>query len=52
MLDAIFTKGLTLGCRSAWVATERSNSAARRLYETAGGIEEECVLVTFRLDGD
>jgi len=25
------------GCRSAWVTTETSNTAARRLYESAGG---------------
>ncbi|MEM7585926.1 MAG: GNAT family N-acetyltransferase [Acidobacteriota bacterium] len=30
----------SLGCRSAWVATEPDNSAARALYGSAGGVED------------
>jgi ribosomal protein S18 acetylase RimI-like enzyme len=33
--------GRERGCTEAWVATEVSNSAARKLYEATGGIEDE-----------
>jgi ribosomal protein S18 acetylase RimI-like enzyme len=51
LLAALFTRGRELGCAQAWVATERSNAPARRLYAAAGGAEEseDTVVVTFRL---
>jgi ribosomal protein S18 acetylase RimI-like enzyme len=42
-----------LGCREAWVLTERANPAAMRLYASLGGVEEESdtVMFTFPLAG-
>ncbi len=39
--------GSTLGCREAWVATERSNLAAQKAYKAAGGIEDPEPIVMF-----
>ncbi|GMW01653.1 MAG: hypothetical protein AMXMBFR84_27900 [Candidatus Hydrogenedentota bacterium] len=41
-----------LGCREAWVLTDRSNGPAMRLYASAGGKEVvgEHVMYTFALD--
>lgn len=38
-----------LGCQEVWLATERSNSAARQAFTAAGGVEDEeaVVLITF-----
>ena len=54
LLAALFERGRQVGCGKAWVATERTNSAARRLYAAAGGEEEpeDAVVVTFRLGAD
>jgi aminoglycoside 6'-N-acetyltransferase I len=53
LLHALFERGRALGCAEAWVGTDVSNTAARRLYKSAGGVEdvEPFVMVTFRLDG-
>ncbi|MBZ5713545.1 GNAT family N-acetyltransferase [Nannocystis pusilla] len=52
LLRATLALGQQLGCRVAWVATERSNTPAMRLYAAVGGVEEpqDTVLFTFRLD--
>ncbi len=54
LLEALFEHGRLLGCRQAWVATEPSNTAARRLYASGGGEEarEPFVMVEFRLMPD
>jgi GNAT superfamily N-acetyltransferase len=51
LLEALFERGRSLGCREAWVATEPSNTAARRLYAASGGVEasQAFVMVEFRL---
>jgi ribosomal protein S18 acetylase RimI-like enzyme len=51
LIEALFERGRSLGCGQAWVATEPSNTAARRLYAAAGGVEaaEAFVMVEFRL---
>lgn len=51
MLEALFERGRSLGCRGAWVATEPSNTKARRLYAAVGGVEasEESLIVEFCL---
>lgn len=51
LLAALFGRGRSLGCRQAWVATEPGNTAARRLYAVAGGVEapEPFVMVEFDL---
>jgi ribosomal protein S18 acetylase RimI-like enzyme len=43
-----------LGCREAWVLTDRSNSPAMRLYASTGGEEapREQVMFTFFLNRD
>jgi aminoglycoside 6'-N-acetyltransferase I len=43
-----------LGCREAWVLTDRTNDAARRLYASAGGeaATGDHVMFTFDLDRD
>jgi hypothetical protein len=47
----LLDRGRELGRREAWVGTERSNTAARRLYAAAGGVEasEDFVIVEFDL---
>ena len=37
--------GKALGCSEAWVLTERSNSAAKKMYLGAGGSEEQAPIV-------
>ena len=37
LLDALLAHGRKLGCRAAWVLTDRVNPPAERLYESAGG---------------
>lgn len=50
LLAALFERGRALGCGQAWVLTDESNAAARRLYAAAGGEEtREIVMVTFDL---
>jgi aminoglycoside 6'-N-acetyltransferase I len=52
LLRALFRLGRGLGCREAWVLTERDNNAARGLYEALGGVEPstETVMFSFVLD--
>lgn len=52
VLQALLERAGTLGCREAWVLTDRSNGAAMRLYPAAGGHEEpgETVMFTFFLN--
>lgn len=51
LLHALLEHGRALGCVEAWVLTDRSNAAARRLYASVGGEEapEPAVLFSFRL---
>ena len=39
--------GKERGCTEAWVATETSNTAARRLYESTGGIPDEETAIVY-----
>jgi aminoglycoside 6'-N-acetyltransferase I len=52
IMGALLRHAKSLGCKEAWVLTERSNRAAMRLYESAGGKEEESnqVMFTFFLE--
>jgi aminoglycoside 6'-N-acetyltransferase I len=47
MLEALFAHGRTLGCTTAWVGTERDNTAARALYTGAGGTLDADAFVTY-----
>jgi len=41
LLAALLQRGVELGCHEAWVATELGNAAARALYSSVGGKEED-----------
>lgn len=49
MLARMLAHGRSLGCTEAWLGTEDSNTAARKLYEGADDVEpaESFVLYTF-----
>jgi len=51
LLSALFRAGRRLGCVEAWVLTEPGNTAARRLYRSAGGARKRTpsVMFEFRL---
>jgi ribosomal protein S18 acetylase RimI-like enzyme len=51
LLATLFVRARQVGCTEAWVLTERSNDAAMRLYDAAGGseTEEETVMFAFYL---
>ncbi len=52
LLKALLAHGKTLGCAEAWLGTERTNTAARRMYAAVGGEEEDedTVIVWFDLE--
>jgi GNAT superfamily N-acetyltransferase len=39
LLEGLLDRARALGCREAWVLTERGNQPAMRLYQAAGGVE-------------
>ncbi|HSD69534.1 MAG TPA: GNAT family N-acetyltransferase [Woeseiaceae bacterium] len=41
LVKAMLERGRELGCTEAWVATEENNAAARALYDSLGGVEDE-----------
>ena len=47
LLTAMLGAGRDLGCREAWVLTNRSNTAAMRLYASCGGSESDDDLTMF-----
>jgi aminoglycoside 6'-N-acetyltransferase I len=47
IIDALLAHGRAIGCTEAWLGTELENAPARRLYESAGGRGETCVLYFF-----
>ncbi len=54
LLRALLRHARGLGCREAWVLTDRSNDPAKRLYASTGGREApgEQVMFSFSLDSD
>lgn len=54
IMQTLLKHAKRLGCREAWVLTDRSNHAAMRLYASAGGEEapHDQVMFTFLLDRD
>lgn len=52
MLGEMLNAGRVLGCRQAWVLTERSNGPAMGLYRAAGGTESgtDLVMLEFAID--
>jgi aminoglycoside 6'-N-acetyltransferase I len=53
LLQALFEVGRGLGCRQAWVLTNRSNAPAMQLYSSGGGSidADDTIMFTFHLDG-
>ena len=51
ILRLLFAHGRLLGCKSAWVLTERANEPAIGLYRACGGEEpeDETVMFSFEL---
>lgn len=52
LVETLVAHGRTLGCTGAWVGTELTNTAARRLYTTAGGREDEPFVLYWFGDDD
>lgn len=52
LMRALLDRGRALGCREAWVLTERGNVPARGLYAGLDGahVDEDVVLYSWRLD--
>jgi hypothetical protein len=50
-MDAVLAEARRLGCSVAWVLTNRTNTAAMRLYAGRGGVEapEDAVMFEFKL---
>ena len=47
MIEEMLVLGRALGCRCAWVLTDRTNAPAMRLYASSGGIEETVPSILF-----
>ena len=54
LMRAMLVVASELGCKEAWVLTERNNTPAMRLYQSLGGSEaaDETVMFSFNLDTD
>ncbi|RYG72320.1 GNAT family N-acetyltransferase [bacterium] len=50
LLDAIFERARSIGCRGAWVGTAVDNAAARALYDSAGGRRASPEFVMYEWD--
>lgn len=52
VVTSLLEVGRQLGCREAWVLTDRENTAAMALYASAGGEEavDESIMFNFRLN--
>lgn len=50
ILNELLRLGRGLGCRSAWVLTDKSNEAANRLYHSVGGRVEAGDTVMYSFD--
>jgi len=53
VIAALLERAKRLGCREAWVLTDRTNQAAMRLYASTGGNEapHDQVMFTYFLNG-
>ena len=51
IIEKLLSVGRDLGCKEAWVLTDRNNGAAMRLYATTGGEEapDDQVMFTYYL---
>jgi len=44
--------GRELGCKTAWVLTEKENEAANGLYKSAGGVGSDAVMYEFDISSN
>ena len=49
LIEALLDRAGDLGCRGAWVLTERENAAAMALYESVGGVRRPVDPVMYSL---
>ena len=49
LVEAMFDWGRELGCREAWLGTERDNDAANALYRKVGGVGDAMLYYEFEL---
>lgn len=49
LLQTLLDHARKIGCTEAWVATELDNTAARELYRSTRGVEEDIVYYTYPL---
>ncbi len=47
LVTALIARGRELGCVEAWVATEQDNKAARALYQSLGGEQDDQYAVVY-----
>jgi ribosomal protein S18 acetylase RimI-like enzyme len=47
LVEAMLARGRELGCKNAWVLTDRSNTPAMKLYSQAGGVEASTPAIMF-----
>jgi ribosomal protein S18 acetylase RimI-like enzyme len=52
VMMAVLAHGRALGCTEAWVGTEETNFAARRLYAGSGGVQDPDAFVTYTFSLD
>ena len=50
IMQELFQLGRELGCKNAWVLTERSNEPANRLYHSVGGQVDSDDTVMYEFD--
>lgn len=52
VIHALLAVCRSKGCREAWVLTDLSNAAAKRLYESIGGTQDpgQTIMYSFKLD--
>ena len=49
IMQEMFRLGHELGCKTAWVLTEKENQTANGLYKSVGGVESDAVMYEFKI---
>lgn len=50
LVKSLLAHAKKLGCREAWIGTEKSNSAAQKCYIAAGGEPDDETFIVFEFD--
>jgi ribosomal protein S18 acetylase RimI-like enzyme len=50
IMKEILRLGQEIGCKTAWVLTEKENEAANGLYKSAGGVGSDVVMYEFDIN--